>query len=54
MYEASVPTLLHFDEEHVELIFGQRKTTLFLFRDEKDANEDYTKTFELAAKELKG
>jgi protein disulfide-isomerase A1 len=51
---SSVPTLIEFSEDYIEPIFGQRKSALFLFRNEEDASSDYSKLFEQAAKELKG
>lgn len=51
---SSVPTLITFSADYLEPIFGQKKPALFLFRSEEDSSADFSKTYEQAAKELKG
>lgn len=54
LVSSSVPTLIDFSEDYIEPIFGQRKPALFLFRNKEDSDADFVKTFEEAAKKLKG
>lgn len=51
---SSVPTLIEFSEDYIEPIFGQRKSAVVLFRNQEDADSDYSKVFQKAAQELKG
>lgn len=50
MVASSVPTLIVFSEDYIEPIFGQKSSAIFLFRSEEDANSDFSKAFEEAAK----
>lgn len=51
---SSVPTLISFSEDYIEPIFGQRKSAIFLFRSNADADKPWAQAFADAAKELKG
>jgi protein disulfide-isomerase A1 len=51
---SSVPTLINFSEDFIEPIFGQRKSAIFLFRSNSDADKGFSQTFAEAAKTLKG
>ena len=48
-----VPTLIEFDEDYIEPIFGERNDALILFRPKADENGPIAKTFEEAANSLK-
>lgn len=54
MQDSSVPTLIDFSEDYIEPIFGQRKPAIILFRNQEDANSDFSKVFAEAANKLKG
>jgi protein disulfide-isomerase A1 len=54
MLASSVPTLIEFSEDYIEPIFGQKANAIFLFRSEADKDSAFAKTFEEAAKTLKG
>jgi hypothetical protein len=49
MTSSSVPTLIEFGEDYIEPIFGQRKSALFLFRSNSDAESSFAKAFSDAA-----
>lgn len=51
---SSVPTLITFSEDFIEPIFGQRKSAIFLFRSNSDADKSFSKIFAEAASSLKG
>ena len=51
---SSVPTLINFSEDFIEPIFGQRKSAIFLFRSNADADSSFAKVFAEAAASLKG
>jgi len=54
MLASSVPTVIEFSEDYIEPIFGQKSNAIFLFRSEEDKDSAFAKTFEEAAKQLKG
>jgi len=54
MLASSVPTVIEFSEDYIEPIFGQKNNAIFLFRSEEDKDSAFAKTFEEAAKQLKG
>lgn len=49
-----VPTHFIFDDDKIEIIFENESPVLFLFRDEKDSESAFQKTFEEAAVAHKG
>jgi protein disulfide-isomerase A1 len=49
-----VSTLFKFTEEEIEAVFGQQQNTLILFRKESQADEPWSKEFEIASKKFKG
>lgn len=49
-----VPTVFEFTEDEIEAIFGNQQNTVILFRDPKDKDAAFMKTFEEAAKAHKG
>ena len=50
----STPTVIDFNEDYIEPIFGDKKAALFLFRNAEDNDAPYVKVFENFAKENKG
>jgi hypothetical protein len=50
----SVPTLIEFSEDYIELIFGQRKSAVFLFLAKSCYESGYAKVFADASQKLKG
>lgn len=49
-----IPTVFLFDEDKIEFIFDKQNPVMFLFRDEKDADSDFSKVFADAAAAHKG
>ena len=49
-----VPTLFKFSEDEIEAVFGNQQNTAILFLDPADAEKPFMKTYEEAAKALKG
>lgn len=54
MSKSGVPTVIEFSEDFIEPIFGERKDAIILFRDNEDADSDFSKEFGKSAGDFKG
>ena len=54
MIANSIPNIIDFHEDYIELIFGEKRPAVFLFKSKNDENLSYFKIFSAAAEKLKG
>ena len=54
MVTSMIPTLIEFSKDYIDLIFLQRKTAIYLFRDKSDSDKAFVKAFEEVSVQLKG
>jgi DUF2075 family protein len=52
--EASIPTVITFEDDYVDLIFGHKMPAVILFRSDNDTLKAYNDIFEDAAINMRG